>query len=81
MGDENLKLFRKKGGLKRTVVDLQNPKFNWRSDKIVVNTATSQNLLQLSRENKNAYDVYVSLLNHDFILYMHQNEQSFFIKR
>lgn len=63
------------------MTNLQNPNFDWTSDKIVVKTATSENLLQLSRENEDAYQIYISLLDHDFILYMHRDNQSFFIKR
>ncbi|WP_405076349.1 hypothetical protein ACI3EJ_02240 [Ligilactobacillus acidipiscis] len=76
-----MKLFHKNNGLKRTIVNLNKPSFNWDSDKIVVKTSTEENLLQLSRSNQDAYDVYIELLNHDYVLYMHQDQRSYFIKR
>lgn len=76
-----MKLFHKNNGLKRTIVNLNKPSFNWDSDKIVVKTSTEENLLQLSRSNQDAYDIYIELLNHDYVLYMHQDQRSYFIKR
>lgn len=70
-----------KDNLKRAVVKLDEPNFDWTADKIVVKTDSDKNLLQLSRKDTEAYRVYVDLLNHDFMLYMHKNKQSFFIKR
>lgn len=62
-------------------MDLKKADFDWTADKIVVQTGTDENLLKLSRKDKEAYRIYVSLLDHDFILYMHKRKQSFFIKR
>lgn len=70
-----------KDNLKRIVVNLSKPEFDWTADKIVVKTASNKNLLQLARNDAESHQVYVNLLDHDFVLYMHKNEQSFFIKR
>lgn len=76
-----MNIFHRKDKLNRVVTDLKKPKFNWDADKIVVKTHQPQSLLQLSRQDKDAYQAYIELLDHDYVLYMHSNEQSFFIKR
>lgn len=69
--------------MKRTVVNFEESKteLEWDSDKIVINTGTDENLLWWTRKSLKAYSLYVSLLEHDFVLYMHKKQQSFFIKR
>ncbi|WP_056975901.1 XcbB/CpsF family capsular polysaccharide biosynthesis protein [Lacticaseibacillus sharpeae] len=66
--------------MKRTVIRLgEQP--DWSSEKIVINTGTSDNILKLSRTDASANKAYREMLAHDYVLYMHSNEKSFFIKR
>lgn len=67
--------------MKVTNTDIFEHSFDWDSDKIIVNTMSDRNLLLLARQSEKFYDIYNSLLNHDFILYMHNNNKSFFCKR
>lgn len=56
-----------------------NPDYS--KDKIVVKTFQNDNLLILAQKFKNTYLMYKELLTNDYILYFHNNEQSFFCKR
>lgn len=66
---------------RRTVVDINKAEFDWDSEKIVLKTHTDENIMCLARKNSRAYSIYTSLMDHDFILYMHKGQQSYFIKR
>lgn len=49
--------------------------------KLLIFTNSSKNLLELSREDSDAYKCYKKLLKNDYILYFHENGISKFYKR
>lgn len=61
--------------------DILFPKIDWCSDKVIIRTNSKLNLLELANENAEFYHLYVALLKHDFMLYQHVDEHSFFVKR
>lgn len=61
--------------------DILNPQIDWSVDKIIIRTNSELNLLELANDNVNFYGLYISLLKHDFMLYFHSAERSYFIKR
>ncbi|MGW7903974.1 accessory Sec system protein Asp2 [Staphylococcus sp. mip270_02] len=50
-------------------------------EKILVNTGSEKNLLELSRKDSDIKSVYKDLLANDYILYLHKNSVSRFCKR
>ncbi|GBG95760.1 hypothetical protein LFYK43_22190 [Ligilactobacillus salitolerans] len=67
--------------MKRTVINMESSTIDWNADTIVVTTNTEENLLWWSRKDTKANELYNRFLDHDYVLYMHKDQQSFFIKR
>ncbi|EUJ33709.1 hypothetical protein MFLO_00655 [Listeria floridensis FSL S10-1187] len=55
------------------------PKFD--RTKLMVKTFSDRNLIDLARENTQLMEMYVSILAKDYMLYMHTNQASYFIRR
>lgn len=49
--------------------------------KVVVKTFSNKNILELSRETQPILEMYKAILAHDYILYMHSGQSSYFIRR
>lgn len=49
--------------------------------RIIVNTASDANIIQLARNDKKMYAIYKALLEADYVFYLHENEKSKFYKR
>lgn len=67
--------------MKLCQTDILSPRIDWNADKIIIRTNSELNLLELAMDNTNFYDLYTSLLKHDYMLYFHVMEKSYFIKR
>lgn len=67
--------------MKLIQTNIDDVKFDWTAEKIVVDTYTKLNLLELSQKYSEMRKIYLALLDHDFILYMHSGTKSYFIKR
>ena len=61
--------------------DILVPQIDWNADKIIIRTNSEINLLELATDNTNFYELYTSLLKHDYMFYFHAMEKSYFIKR
>ena len=61
--------------------DILSPMIDWQADKVLIRTNSDLNLLELSIDNVNFYNLYLSLLQHNYMLYYHALERSYFIKR
>lgn len=49
--------------------------------KVVVKTFSNKNILELARETQPILDMYKEILAHDYVLYMHVGQSSYFIRR
>ena len=67
--------------MKLCQTDILSPRIDWNAEKIIIRTNSELNLLELAIDNANFYDLYTSLLKHDYMLYFHVMEKSYFIKR
>lgn len=54
---------------------------NGNFDKVIINLKSKRNIIQLARSEKKFYDLYINMLQKDYMFYMHTNEKSYFIKR
>lgn len=67
--------------LKITTTDIYKKKFDFTSDKIVVNTFSEKNLIELADQDKVFKKQFTQLIENDYMLYMHTKGCSYFIKR
>lgn len=67
--------------LKVTKTDIYKKNFDYSSDKIVVNTFSEKNLMELAVQDKNFKKQHTKLIENDYMLYMHKEGCSYFIKR
>lgn len=59
-----------------------NDKIKFQNQKrILIDTGSKENLIQIARKNKDVYKTYKELLENDYILYFHQKTISKFYKR
>lgn len=66
---------------KYKVYHLEDEITSFHSDRILIKTNSQNNLLELSRKNKNIKIKYKELMANDFVLYFHKDGISRFIKR
>ncbi|MGO2099652.1 XcbB/CpsF family capsular polysaccharide biosynthesis protein [Vagococcus salmoninarum] len=62
-------------------IDLETPFEEWTSDKVIVDTNSHRNLLQLSVIDDKCLRLYENLVEQDYVLYMHADNSSYFSLR
>ncbi|MFD0960428.1 hypothetical protein [Paenibacillus chungangensis] len=66
--------------LDEKVYDLYTEKFK-NQKRILINTGSDQNIIQIARKDPKVYEIYKSLLKKDYIHYYHDNHISKLYKR
>ncbi len=61
--------------------DIYHFKCEYNKMKLVIKTFSDKNILELSRETQPILEMYKAVLAHDYILYMHIGQSSYFIRR
>ncbi|EIA19285.1 XcbB/CpsF family capsular polysaccharide biosynthesis protein [Listeria fleischmannii] len=61
--------------------DIYNFQCEYGRKKLVIKTFSDKNILELSRETQPILEMYKAILAHDYVLYMHAGQSSYFIRR